>query len=47
MINLETLDDKHYAEKTARRVAELRSEASAIEQQARDRIAARLKKESG
>jgi formiminotetrahydrofolate cyclodeaminase len=47
MTNLETLDDKHYAEKTARRVAELRSEASAIEQQARDMIAARLKKESG
>ncbi len=46
LINLETLDDKHYVEKTAKRVAELRNDASMLEQQVRERVASRLQKTS-
>ena len=46
LINLEMLDDKHYVEKTAKRVTELRNETSMLEQQVRERIASRLKKET-
>jgi len=44
LINLETLDDKHYVEKTAKRVTELRNEASMLEQQAKEMISSRLAK---
>jgi len=46
LINLETLDDKHYVEKTAKRVTELRNENSILEQQVREKIASRLQKET-
>ena len=44
LINLEMLDDKHYVEKTAKRVAELKNEASILEKQVRDTVASRLQK---
>jgi len=44
LINLETLDDKHHAEKTAQKVAELRNESLMLEQQARETISSRLAK---
>src|SRR6266487_2510049 len=44
LINLETLDDKHYVEKTAKRVTELRNEASMLEKQVRETVASRLQK---
>jgi glutamate formiminotransferase/formiminotetrahydrofolate cyclodeaminase len=42
LFNLETLDDKHYVEKTAKRVQELRNESASLERQARDLIQSRL-----
>ncbi len=44
LINLEMLDDKHYVEKTAKRVAELKNEASMLEKQVRETVASRLQK---
>ena len=44
LINLEMLDDKHYVEKTAKRVAELKNEASMLEKQVRETAASRLQK---
>src|SRR6266487_1626746 len=46
LINLETLDDKHYVEKTAKTVTELRNEASMLEQQAKEMISSRLAKKT-
>ncbi len=46
LINLEMLDDKHYVEKTAKRVAELKNEASMLEKQVRETVASRLQKET-
>ncbi len=46
LINLEMLEDKHYVEKTAKRVTELRNETSMLEQQVREKIASRLQKQT-
>ncbi len=46
LINLEMLDDKHYVEKTAKRVAELKNEASMLEKQVRETVASRLQKKT-
>jgi glutamate formiminotransferase / formiminotetrahydrofolate cyclodeaminase len=42
LINLETLEDRHYVEKMKKRVAELRNESSRLEQSAREMIESRL-----
>jgi glutamate formiminotransferase / formiminotetrahydrofolate cyclodeaminase len=46
LINLEMLEDKRYAEKTAKRVAEFRNEASVLEQQVKQTVASRLQKQA-
>ena len=42
MINLESLDDSHYVEKTEKRVQELRHESTVLEERVRDLIQSRL-----
>ncbi len=44
LVNLDALDDRQFAEKTVRRVGELRNEASLLEQRVRGVIASRLQK---
>ena len=44
MINLDTLDDKHYVDKTRLRVSELRKEALQLEQRIQELVASRSRK---
>ena len=41
-VNLDTLDDRHYAERTAKRVTELKNESSALEMEIEEIILTRL-----
>ena len=42
LVNLDTLDDRHYAERTAKRVTKLRSESSSLEEEIEEIILTRL-----
>jgi len=44
LINLDMLEDKHFVEKTAKRVAELRNESATLDQHVKETISSRLAK---